>query len=167
MIFVEERNNAIDPCGPSDDHGSSATKQLESSGVESRSYSVVVVEDSPADVRLFTEALSFAGVRTKLHLFDNGHRARRAFREWSILQPELPDLIVLDINLPGINGLDLLQVVRSLPSFDDVKVVMLTSSSEPADRARAGELGANAYIVKPFDFKQIVEAGKAFKALLE
>ena len=69
-----------------------------------------------------------------------------------------PAVILLDLKLPKVNGLEVLQAVRSNPSLRSIPVVMLTSSQEETDVIRSYELGVNAYVVKPVEFKQFVTA---------
>ena len=69
-----------------------------------------------------------------------------------------PAVILLDLKLPKLDGIEVLQAVRSTPSLKSVPVVMLTSSREEPDLLRSYELGVNAYVVKPVDFRDFVEA---------
>jgi CheY-like chemotaxis protein len=69
-----------------------------------------------------------------------------------------PAVILLDLKLPKVNGLEVLRVVRSTPALRSIPVVMLTSSQEESDVLKSYELGVNAYVVKPVDFKQFVAA---------
>lgn len=81
--------------------------------------------------------------------------ARGRFRG---LTPSLPALVLLDINLPGLNGLEVLQQVRADPLYRMVPVVMLTSSRAQSDLIRSYELGANAFILKPYDTRGFANA---------
>jgi len=67
-------------------------------------------------------------------------------------------VVLLDLKLPKVSGLEVLEAVRSTPSLRSLPVVMLTSSQEESDLLRSYELGVNAYVVKPVDFKQFVAA---------
>lgn len=69
-----------------------------------------------------------------------------------------PAVILLDLKLPKVNGLEVLRVVRNTPALRSIPVVMLTSSQEESDVLKSYELGVNAYVVKPVDFKQFVAA---------
>jgi CheY-like chemotaxis protein len=71
-----------------------------------------------------------------------------------------PAVVLLDIKLPGIDGLEVLRRIKSDPALRSIPVVMLTSSREDHDLARSYVLGANAYVVKPVDFREFVEAVK-------
>ncbi len=77
-----------------------------------------------------------------------------------------PHLIVLDVNLPKVNGDAVLRYIRREPRLESVPVIMLTSSASPADRAAALDLGANLYLQKSSDLDELLEVGKIVEAIL-
>ena len=123
---------------------------------------ILLVEDNPSDVALTQRALAKSHVANELvvaedgqaaldYLFGTGAHAGQA-------QPELPALILLDLNLPRLDGLDVLRRVRADKRTDRLAVVVLTTSKEEHDVAQSYDLGANSYIRKPVDFTQFVQA---------
>jgi len=105
---------------------------------------VMVVEDSPAMRGLIASILSQVDGLEVVEA-ENGYDALRR------LPREAADLIIMDINMPDINGLELLSFVRKSPNYADVPVVIVTTEGSEQDRKRAQALGANAYVTKPFD----------------
>jgi CheY-like chemotaxis protein len=118
---------------------------------------ILLVEDNPMDVELTLAAFREAKLCNKIHAVLNGQdaldytfgRNQYADRE---LYPK-PDLILLDIKLPGIDGFEVLRQIKSAPIIKRVPVVMLTSSKEDGDRALSYDNGVNSYIIKPVSFK--------------
>ena len=112
---------------------------------ETPALRVYLVEDDPDHALIIGRAIREHGPRTELRAVEDGEAALAALRA----DGTLPDLILLDVNLPGLSGFDLLHAVRADPRLARVPVVMLTSSELPSDVARAYELGASGYITKP------------------
>jgi len=112
----------------------------------SKTARIVLVEDNPGDVFLVRKALKEKGIAVDLTCFEDGQEALK-----SLLQPrrKVPDLILLDLNVPKIEGVDVLRTVRNTPHLADVPVLILTSSESPTDIHRTGLLGAARYITKP------------------
>jgi two-component system, chemotaxis family, response regulator Rcp1 len=108
------------------------------------------VEDNPADVRLMQEALNESGVAHELHTTLDGEEALDFLygRDPHAGKPR-PDLILLDINLPKVNGHKVLGIVKNEPKLRQIPVVMLTSSDSLADIRAAYDSHANAYVRKP------------------
>jgi chemotaxis family two-component system response regulator Rcp1 len=113
---------------------------------------VCVVEDNPADVRLIEEGLDAAAVDVNLEVYNNG----RSAMEWvtgfdaDSAAPH-PALVLLDLNLPGTSGFEVLTAIRTETPFPDAPVVIVSSSENPDAVERAYESNANAYITKPAD----------------
>lgn len=113
---------------------------------------VVAVEDNPADVRLIKEGVAAAGVELALTVYNSGRTAADQFRAIDAETPaDHADLILLDLNLPGASGLELLTLVRTETPFPGVPVVIISSSESRDDINRAYEHAANAYVTKPTD----------------
>jgi CheY-like chemotaxis protein len=116
---------------------------------------ILLVEDNPADVQIAQRALRESGSAVDLIVVRDGQEAldyllRRANH---IAGPwRRPDLILLDLNLPGLNGLEVLRHIRADANLADVPVVVLTTSRRPEDVRQTYAAGANTYIEKPQDF---------------
>lgn len=119
---------------------------------------VVAVEDNPADVRLMREGIEATDIEVTLSVYNSGRVAADDLRAIDDESPDdHPDLILLDLNLPGKSGLDLLTLVRTETGFHDVPVVIISSSENPEDINRVYEHAANAYITKPADPDEYIE----------
>lgn len=127
------------------------------STIESRPIEVLLVEDNPGDVRLTKEALKEGKVRNNLHVVSDGVEAIAFLRrEGRYAGAVRPDLILLDLNLPRMDGREVLREVKSDPALLNIPIVVLTSSEAEQDIARAYELHANCYISKPVDLDQFI-----------
>jgi len=130
---------------------------------EPGSTRIVLAEDCIPDVILVKETLRAAGIEVELKVFSDGEECVR----YLISCEEPPHAIILDLNLPRVDGFELLRVVRSERRYAGVPVAVLTSSRAAEDRQRSLDLGANAFITKPSkldDFLQTV--GSAIRRLL-
>jgi len=121
---------------------------------------VLLVEDDPGDVMLIREAFDDHNAGNILTVASDGAEAlSRLRREGEHADAARPDLILLDLNLPRLNGAEVLAQIKSDPALAMIPVVILTTSEADEDILRSYELHANAYITKPVDFdrfKQIV-----------
>jgi len=126
---------------------------------------ILLVEDSPADVRLTREALKEAKVLNTLHVVEDGVAALAFLRKEGqyALQPN-PDLILLDLNLPKKDGREVLAEIKQDESLKRIPVVVLTTSRAEEDVVRSYNLHANAYVTKPVDLKQFLEVIRAIEA---
>ncbi|MGD9787272.1 MAG: response regulator [Sulfuricellaceae bacterium] len=119
---------------------------------------ILLVEDNPGDVRLTEEALKEGKVQADLSVARDGEEAlawlRRADRK-------LPDLILLDLNLPRKDGREVLQEIKADPHLKSIPVVVLTTSDAEQDITQAYALHANCYITKPVDLEQFIQAIRA------
>ena len=119
---------------------------------------ILLVEDNPGDVRLTQEALQHAKVHTQLWAAnDCEHALERLSQTGEFAGRPLPDLILLDINLQGTSGLDMLRTLKEDAVLRRIPVVVLSSSSDPRDVLASYDLHANCYVRKPDDFHQFVE----------
>jgi CheY-like chemotaxis protein len=117
---------------------------------------ILLVEDNRMDVELTLDAFHEAKLLNTIHVASNGQEAldylfghgqyadRNAF--------PLPNLVLLDLKLPGIDGFEVLRQIKSTPILKRLPVVILTSSKEEGDRALSYDYGANSYLVKPVSF---------------
>jgi CheY-like chemotaxis protein len=114
---------------------------------------VLLVEDDPGDALMARESFEQAGKNSRFHVVSDGQQAMDFLRnEDEYADAPHPSLILLDLNLPGIHGLELLAEIKADKQLMMIPVVVLTSSSNPDDVRRSYALHANAYIVKPRDF---------------
>lgn len=121
----------------------------------SGSAQVLLVEDNPADVRLVEEALKEGTVSVRLSVVPDGAEAVAFLRrERGYATAPRPDLILLDLNLPRMNGFDVLEHVKADPTLRGIPIVVLTTSQAETDVARSYDLHANCYLVKSSDLDQ-------------
>jgi DNA-binding response OmpR family regulator len=127
---------------------------------------VFIVEDNDPDVFLVREALRSEGVQAQIQRCHDGEEGIRALSQ--IVEGGLPDVILIDLNLPKVSGLEVLKHVRSLKQLDRVPVLILTSSQSQTDRALSMQLGADAYIAKPPTLPEFLSSvGAGVRNLLE
>ncbi len=115
---------------------------------------ILLVEDNPADVRLTIEAFKEASVRSNLQVARDGVEATALLRDALAREHGLPDLILLDLNLPRKDGREVLADVKRDAALRHIPVVVLSTSQSEEDVQRSYELGANAVITKPVDLDQ-------------
>lgn len=120
-------------------------------GLSATPLRVLLVEDNPDHVLLIRRAIRQLGADHEVEAIDSGEQVFVSLQDAG--QP--PDLILLDINMPGFSGFDVLSRLRNDESYKYIPVVMLTSSDAGPDIARAYELGASGYIAKPSHFQDL------------
>jgi chemotaxis family two-component system response regulator Rcp1 len=125
-------------------------------------YRVLIVEDNPADVYLTRSALTEHSIDADIEVVSDGETARSTVSAFQSGTREWPEIVLLDINLPKIDGLELLQRLSSAPC----PVVVMSSSQSPADRQRAIDNGAACYFWKPTDLDGFMRLGKVVSDLL-
>jgi CheY-like chemotaxis protein len=122
---------------------------------------ILLVEDNPNDLELTLVALERSQLANEVIVVRDGAEALDYLHcrgEYARRQKGNPAVILLDLKLPKVDGLEVLREVRNTPELRALPVVMLTSSREEQDLVRSYELGVNAYVVKPVDFKEFVRA---------
>src|SRR6201992_3752371 len=120
---------------------------------------VLLVEDDEGDVLMTREAFDFYKIRNTLHVVTDGEQAMQFLRRTGpYADAPRPGLILLDVNLPRLSGLEVLAQLKQDPELLDVPVVMLTTSQAEEDILRSYKLHANAYISKPVDFENFIAA---------
>ena len=125
---------------------------MEMIGTSASPIEVLLVEDSPGDVRLTKEAFKDAKVHINLHVAPDGAEAMEFLRrEGKHANAPRPDLILLDLNLPKKDGREVLEEIKKSPSLKSIPVVVLTTSASEEDILRSYLLHANCYITKPVD----------------
>jgi CheY-like chemotaxis protein len=127
---------------------------------------IIVVEDNPLDVYLIRWVLNAHAFAYELQVIDHGDRAMDYINQ--LAQQERrrsPTIMLLDLNLPQRDGRELLQRVKAIPQGADVRVVIVTSSTHPADRQETLAMGADAYFVKPYHLTEFMQLGDIIKGL--
>jgi two-component system, chemotaxis family, response regulator Rcp1 len=122
---------------------------------------VLLVDDSPADATLVREALKARALAVLLYVVPNGHAALAFLRQEGVYSAApRPDLMLLDLNLPGIDGHSVLAAVRRDPAFLYLPVVIFSSSSHQADIDQSYTLGANGHMRKPVGLEEFFQVVK-------
>jgi two-component system response regulator len=125
---------------------------------------ILLVEDNPNDVRLTLHAFKRHNLANRIHVVRDGAEALEfvfctgAYADRQI--GDAPKVILLDLKLPKIDGLEVLRQIKADVRTRTIPVVMLTSSSEERDLVESYQLGVNSYIVKPVDFDQFTEVAR-------
>lgn len=123
-----------------------------------RPVDILLVEDNPGDVRLTQEALKDAKVLNEIYIAKDGVEALEFLhRRGKFVDMPIPDLILLDLNLPKKDGREVLAEVKHDPILKHIPVVVLTTSKAEEDIVKSYNLHANAYITKPVDLKRFAE----------
>jgi CheY-like chemotaxis protein len=126
---------------------------------DNKPVDVLLVEDDEGDVLMTREAFEFYKIRNPLHVVTDGEQALQFLRRTGpFTDAPRPGLILLDVNLPRLNGLEVLAELKQDQELLLIPVVMLTTSKAEEDILRSYELHANAYVSKPVDFENFVAA---------
>lgn len=126
--------------------------------VSGRPVEILLVEDNPGDVRLMVEALKDAKVNNNLHVANNGEAAMDFLRrKGEFAGVPVPDLIMLDLNLPKKDGREVLAEIKEDPDLKHIPVVVITTSAAEEDILKSYKLHANCYITKPVNFEQFIK----------
>lgn len=125
---------------------------------------ILLVEDNEGDVRLTREALKEGRIRNRLHVVSDGEQALAFLRrEGEYDDVPRPDLILLDLNLPRLDGREVLSAIKSDPALKQIPVVVLTSSRTEQDLLRAYDLHANCFITKPVEFDEFIDVVRSIE----
>lgn len=129
---------------------------------------ILVVEDNAGDIELLQVAIEDAGLDCTLTVFRNGADAIAflARQDYSSGAGGELDIAIIDLNLPRTGGLEVVEKIRSNPKLADLPVIVFSSSSLPAERARLEALNITRHILKPSDLEELSQVGAAIKALL-
>ena len=123
---------------------------------------ILLVEDNPHDVELTLRALKKRNLANKVHVVKDGAEAldyifaKGAYAERNM--DDTPKVVLLDLKLPKVNGLEVLRQIKSDEQTKTIPVVVLTSSREERDMVESYKLGVNSYIIKPVDFDKFLDA---------
>ncbi|HVN23481.1 MAG TPA: response regulator [Syntrophorhabdales bacterium] len=131
--------------------------------MQENTIEIILVEDNPADVEMTIAALKERNLANKVHVLRDGAEALAYIMNNVDCRPgkaeqQCPKLVLLDLKLPKVDGLELLKRIRSDERTKSVPVVILTSSNEERDRIASYRLGVNSYVVKPVDFDEFARA---------
>ena len=129
-----------------------------------RPIEILMVEDSPSDTELTLEALKDFKVRNHVSVVEDGVQALQFLRRQDpFAGAPRPDLIMLDLNLPRMDGREVLAAIKADADLKTIPIVVLTTSRAEQDILRAYQLNANCYITKPVDFNQFLEVVKTIE----
>lgn len=126
---------------------------------KSMNQPILLVEDNPVDLDLTLRAFSSQKLSNPIEIARDGEEALAFIEKWEQGDP-LPLVIMLDLKLPKVSGLEVLEVIKNHPVFKTIPVVILTTSTDSTDVETAYNLGVNSYIVKPVDFSKFIEVAK-------
>jgi CheY-like chemotaxis protein len=127
---------------------------------------ILLVEDEPAHIEIVRRNFEISRMANRLLTVEDGQAALDyLYRKDNFNDPDkfpLPDLILLDLRLPKVDGLEVLKTLKADPELSSIPVVILTTSSAEADLVKAYDYHANSYLVKPVDFSQFVKLMDSF-----
>ena len=130
-----------------------------------RPVEFLLVEDNPGDVRLTREALKDSKVRNNLNVLGDGISALAYLRRDSPYENALrPDIILLDLNLPKMDGREVLSKIKADPALRRIPVVVITSSEAEQDILRTYDLHVNCYVTKPVDLDQFIKVVQSIES---
>lgn len=118
--------------------------------------SILMIEDNPMDIDLTLRAFNKRNLNNSIEIARDGEAGLAYIERWDAGEP-LPVVILLDLKLPKVDGLEVLRQMKNHPVYRTIPVVVLTTSSQDQDVKTAYELGANSYIIKPVDFEKFLE----------
>lgn len=124
---------------------------LKQHSLQNKEYYILYIEDNPGDVQLLREALEMRGIPINLHNVIDGHSAIDIVLKNNLVKP---DLIIIDINIPKIDGITILGLIKQSDRYKNIPTIILSSSNNETDINNCYKLGANSYLIKPFDWDQ-------------
>jgi CheY-like chemotaxis protein len=126
---------------------------------------ILLVEDSPSDIRLTQKVLAQARIANNLHIVRDGVDALAYVRrsEPQYADAPTPDIILLDLNLPRMDGREVLHELKGDPDLRHIPVIVLTTSTEEQDVLRSYELHANSYVSKPIDLNEFFDVVRSIE----
>lgn len=129
-----------------------------------RPIEILLVEDSPSDANLTIREFSKAKIANNLHWVEEGETAMEyLYQQGEFTDAPRPDLILLDLNLPGMDGREVLEAVKSDHHLKCIPIVILTTSNDEQDVLRSYNLNANCYVTKPIDIEQFINVVQLIK----
>jgi CheY-like chemotaxis protein len=129
---------------------------------------ILLAEDNPGDILLVQEALQEHRIQHHLHVVHDGAKALEYLAQLGKTdEAPCPDVLLLDLNLPKVDGTEVLAEFRKRPECVHMPVIVITSSGAQRDRVRVSELGVARYFKKPSDFDQFLELGAMVREVVE
>lgn len=130
-----------------------------------KAIEILYVEDNPGDVELTRDAFTDAKIRNNIHVAEDGQTALDfIFKRNGHEEAPTPDLILLDLNLPKVDGKEVLSVIKNDESVQAIPVVVLTSSEAEADVVKSYQLHANCYVTKPVDLDSFLDVVRTIES---
>lgn len=124
---------------------------------------ILLVEDNPGDVRLTQEAFSEGNIANTLHVVTNGREALDFLYQRGEYEAAVrPEIVLLDLNLPEVDGHEILEIIKNDPDLKSIPVVILTGSDAESDVVRSYENHTNAYVTKPVDPDEFASLVRTF-----
>lgn len=134
------------------------SSQLSGADMSNLAFEVLLVEDDFGDVELTQAALAKSKLKINLHVVNDGEEAiAYLHQEEQYADAVRPNLILLDLNLPGLSGLEILAVIKGNNRLKSIPVVILTTSDAEIDILKSYELGVNCYVTKPIGLKEFIK----------
>lgn len=130
-----------------------------------RKPNILLIEDDELDTISVERSLKKLEIKYVLHTAYNGLEALKLLRDSE--NPLIPDVILLDINMPRMNGIEFLRIIRDDEKLKDLKVFIMTTSSESNDRITAEELGISGYIIKPLNYNDNTKRPDSMDAFVQ
>jgi len=125
---------------------------------------ILLIEDNPGDIRLVKEVFKDSKLHNNLRVALDGEEAMKMLRqEGEYFKAQRPDLIILDLNLPKKNGIEVLREIKEDKSLNCIPVVILTTSNAEEDLEETCKLDANCYITKPVDLDEFIKVVKSIQ----
>lgn len=125
---------------------------------------IMLVEDDLVDVKTVKRAFKEAKILNHLAIAHNGEEALKILRDEKSFEEDTghskPCMILLDLNMPVMNGIEFLKIIKDDPKYKTIPVIVLTTSREENDRVESYNFGVAGYIIKPVEFEKFVEAAK-------
>lgn len=128
-------------------------------GTADKPIHILLIEDSASDATLISRVLNQSSYQPQIHWLEDGEQAIAYLKQQApYSEAPRPSLILLDLNLPGLDGREVLDQVKTDPHLKDIPVIVITTSAAPRDVQQSYALCANCYIVKPFDVQGFLQA---------
>jgi len=132
---------------------------------EIKNIEILIVEDNPGDVRLIQEAFKDSKVPRRFHIVSDGEQALKfLYKQNAHTAAIRPDIIFLDLNLPKMNGLEVLETIKADNNLKSIPVVILTTSNAQEHISKSYLLNANCYVTKPVDFDHFLSVVKTIES---
>jgi CheY-like chemotaxis protein len=128
--------------------------------IQMKKCRILLAEDDPDDILLLKDAFQSLGAREVIEFADNGEQVLKKLQDNT--NEELPDLIVVDVNMPKIGECKPLNALKADKRLKDIPVLIYTTSTNPVDEERSLRLGAQGYVIKPSSFKKLIETARFF-----